>query len=181
MAKPRKMLGAANAPYIVSLITLMDTQSKTTICHWSIEYAQQHILPIYEKTYPADLRPRMALQAAKEWLAGTIQFPAAKRKILDAHAAAKEAEDHPAAQAAARAAGQAASAIHVPTHALGVAFYGAAAVAYDRIGIHGTSEQYENIAASECANYELALKNVSIENEPHPIQVKWHCKKNGGL
>jgi len=46
-----------------------------------------------------------------------------KKVILyECHAAARELNNNPVAQAAARACGQAASAIHVQTHALGLAF-----------------------------------------------------------
>ncbi len=59
----------------------------------------------------------------------------AKKVILDAHAAAREAEANPAAQAAARAIGQAASTIHSATHSLGLPLYGSLAIAYDRIDV----------------------------------------------
>ena len=54
--------------------------------------------------------------------------------MAEVNNAAKAAEENPAAQAAARAVGQAAAAIYTPTHSLGLAFYGSAAVAYDRAG-----------------------------------------------
>ena len=135
MAKLRKMLGAADSPYIVSLMRLIETQSKTTLANWSIDYAENHFVKIYDKAYPGDTRPQMALDVAREWLAGRIKLPEAKRIILnECHAAAREAEAQPAAQVAARACGQAAASIHTATHALGLAFYGAAAIAYDRVG-----------------------------------------------
>ncbi|MDV4151970.1 hypothetical protein R0131_14170 [Clostridium sp. AL.422] len=46
MAKLRKMLGKADSPYIISLMKLIDTQSKNTIVRWCNEYAREHILPI---------------------------------------------------------------------------------------------------------------------------------------
>ena len=54
-------------------------------------------------------------------------MPEAKKAILAAHAAGAQAED-PAAEAAARAVAQAASTVHVETHALGLAFYGLTAL-----------------------------------------------------
>jgi hypothetical protein len=54
MPKPRKMLGAADSPYIVSLMRLIDTQSKATIANWCMDYAEEHILPIFEKHCPGD-------------------------------------------------------------------------------------------------------------------------------
>jgi hypothetical protein len=36
MKKYRKMLSDINAPYLQSLMKLIETQSKTTLAHWSI-------------------------------------------------------------------------------------------------------------------------------------------------
>ena len=175
MAKPRKMLGNADSPYIVSLMRLIETQSKITLAGWCIDYAQAHVLPIYAGVYPADIRLQAALDAARDWLEGKTKLPAVKKLILDTHAAAREAEDHPAAQAAARTVGQAAATIHTPTHSLGLAFYGAAAIAYARVGIHQTPEVYEQIAAEECAKMADALRAVAVPNEANPAKINWHC------
>lgn len=43
MAKVRKMLGKADSPYIVSLMRLIETQSKNTIVKWCNKYAPLHI------------------------------------------------------------------------------------------------------------------------------------------
>lgn len=104
MAYLRKTLGSADASYVRSLMALMETQSKATLIRWCVCYARANILPIYEQAYPCDGRPRQSLDAAEAWLAGAIRFPMARKLILQAHAAAREASDHPAAQAAARAA-----------------------------------------------------------------------------
>ncbi|MCL1874471.1 MAG: hypothetical protein FWF85_10205, partial [Clostridiales bacterium] len=166
MPKPRKMLGSADSPYIVSLMRLIETQSKITLTNWALDYAEAHMLPIYEKYCPGDNRPHHALTAARDWLAGKVKLPYVKNIILnECHAAARELDNDPAAQAAARACGQAAACIHTPTHALGLAFYGAAAIAYDRVGVAETPEVYDQIAASECAKIEAALRAVAGENE----------------
>ena len=174
--KPRKMLGAADSPYILSLMALIQTQSRKTIANWCMDYAEGHILPIYEKHCPGDGRPRHALTAARDWLKGLVKLPYVKDIILnEAHAAAREREDNPVAQAAARAVGQAASSIHAPTHSLGVAFYGAAAIAYDRAGMEASSDTYDRIAAEVCADMEAALRKVAMDNEPDPAKINWYC------
>ncbi len=176
MPKPRKMLGAADSPYIVSLMRLIETQSKATIAAWCIGYAEAQILPIYAKTFPHDRRPFHALQAARDWMDGKVKLPEVKRIILqECHAAAREAEDYPAAQAAARTCGQAAACIHTSTHSLGLAFYGSAAIAYDRVGTNEPSGVYDRIAAEECAKMEDDLRRIAVENEPHPAKINWHC------
>ncbi|MDL2288232.1 hypothetical protein LJC32_02505 [Oscillospiraceae bacterium OttesenSCG-928-F05] len=176
MAKLRKMLGKADSPYIVSLMRLIETQSKETIAGWCMDYAEEHILPIYERECPDDSRPRAALAAARQWFEGTVKLPEVKDIILNqCHAAAREAEGNPAAQAAARAVGQASACFHTPTHSLGLAFYGSAAIAYDRVGLEEKPEVYDQIAAGECAKMEAALRAVAVENELNPAKIKWKC------
>ena len=176
MAKLRKMLGKADSPYILSLMKCIETQSKETIAHWCMHYAQDHILPIYERECPGDLRPHFALEAAWRWFDGKAKLPEVKGIILGAcHGAARELEDKPAAQAAARACGQAASCFHVPTHSLGLAFYGTAALAYDRLGLDQSPEVYDHFAAEACAKMEQALRAIMVKNEKNPAKIKWKC------
>ena len=175
MRKLRKMLGDWKAPYIQSLMRLIETQSKATIVLWCVSYAEEYILSIYRKSFPGDARPKEALIAARDWMQGKVKLPAAKKMILDAHAAAREAENYPAAQAAARAIGQASATIHMPTHSLGLAFYGAAAIAYDRVGLDEKPEVYELIAAEECLKMEAALRAVAVKDEPNPAKIDWRC------
>lgn len=145
---------------------LIETQSKVTLANWALDYAEQHYLPIYAKYFPTDQRPRRAIQAARLWLAGDIKLPQAKPFILDAHAAAREAEAVPSAQAAARAIGQAASTFHSATHSLGLAFYGSAAVAYESFGSQASADIYERVMKEEVGQVTAALKAIAIENEP---------------
>lgn len=173
--KLRKMLGAADSPYIVSLMRLIETQSKETLAQWSIGYSETHILSIYEKHYPNDIRPRESLRAARLWLDGEMKLPEAKRYILAAHEAAREAEDNPTAQAAARAIGQASATIHAPTHSLGLAFYGAAALAYHELGLDASAQEYDQFAAQACASMEAALKDMAVPDEKNPAKINWRC------
>lgn len=175
MPKLRKMLGNSGSPYIVSLMNALEGQSKQTIARWCLDYAQKEILPIYEKAYSDDARGAMALEAANKWLTEEIKLPAVKKMILAAHTAAREAEENPSAQAAIRAVAQVASVVHVATHALGLAFYGAAAIAYDRVGLNEKPETYDKIAAEECAKMESALLAISVANESNPAKLNWHC------
>ncbi|MDR0592452.1 MAG: hypothetical protein LBG60_04170 [Bifidobacteriaceae bacterium] len=176
MATVRKTLGRADSPHIVSLMRLIETQSKATLVNWCLDYAEANLWPIYARRQPDDDRPSQALRAARAWLAGEIKLPAAKRAILDqCHAAARSLDHDPAAQAAARAIGQAASSIHAPTHCLGMAFYGPAAIAYDGLGTGQRPEVYDAVAAQECAKMEAALRAVAVPDEPNPAKVNWRC------
>jgi hypothetical protein len=176
MSKHRKMLNDIDAPYIQSLMRLIETQSKTTLANWCIEYSHTNVLPIYEKVYPNDERCRHALDAAKDWLDGKVKLPYVKNIILnECHAAAREAGDNPAAQAAARTCGQAAATIHAPTHSLGLALYGALAVAYDVLGINAKWNELLEVAAIECEKMVSSLSAVAVENEPNPAKINWKC------
>lgn len=175
MAKLRKMLGAADSPYILSLMSLIETQSKTTIGDWCVDYAEKYILNIYEKAFPEDDRLRLAVEAYRSYRKGELKLPELKKAAALTVQAAKEAEKNPAAQAAARTIGQAIGSVYTPTHSLGLAFYGAAAIAYDRVGLEEKPEVYDQIAAQECAKMEEALRACMVENEKNPAKIKWYC------
>ena len=176
MSKLRKTLGKVDSPYIVSLMHLIETQSKATIASWCLSYAETCILPIFEKHCPTDKRPRSAIAASRDWFEGKKKMKEVRHIILnECHAAARELDQNPAAQAAARACGQASACFHTPTHSLGLAFYGAAAIAYDRVGVSETPEVYDQIAAEECAKMETALRTIAVANEQNPAKINWHC------
>lgn len=175
MAKHRKMLSDWEAPYIQSLVRLAETQSKATLANWCIDYSESRLLPIYEAEYPDDLRPRKAIIAARDWLSGRIKLPQAKAYILECHVAAREAAENPSVQAAARAIGQSASAIHSASHCVGLALYGALAAAYDALGIDADWRELERFATQECGRMEAALRAVAVENEPNPAKMTWQC------
>lgn len=175
MPKARKMLSDWDAPYLQPLIKQIETQSKATLAHWAVDYAERVVLPLWSRRRPDDARPQSALNAAREWLSGAIKLPQAKAAILACHAAAREAGADPAAQAAARAIGQCASTIHSATHCVGLALYGAVAVAYDALGADAPWERIEQCAAAECGRMLDALRAVSVEREPNPANINWRC------
>ncbi|MCL2824869.1 MAG: hypothetical protein FWD57_12850 [Polyangiaceae bacterium] len=175
-AKLRKTLGDVNSPSAIALRELIDTQSKDTIRAWCLGYAEAKMLPLFERHCPGDARPRGALIAARDYVDGKVRFPAVKSAILsDCHAVARELDKNPIAQAAARAVGQGSSVVHSLTHSLGLYFYAAAAVAYDRTGLSASEEQYARIAEEVCLDYTNALRQVAVENEPNPAKLKWNC------
>jgi hypothetical protein len=169
MSKLPKMLGSADAPYIVSLMRLIETQSKTTLCNWSIDYAEKTVLPIYQRHCPDDSRPRHAIALAHNWLNGMAKFPEV-RHSLDYRSPAQTSIIAFCADHAIR---QAIFTIHVPMHSLRFAFYGAAAVAYDRVGINETAEIYDKIAEEFCANYEAALSDIAVKDEQNLANINW--------
>ncbi|MDR2513652.1 MAG: hypothetical protein LBD02_00385 [Christensenellaceae bacterium] len=170
--KPPKMLGYADSPHILRLMRLIETQSKRTIIHWCVDYAEAEFLPIFEEAMPGDARPRTALEAARSWLRGENKLQDVRDLAWESHLAAKDAKGQ-AAEAAARAIANAALSVHVATHSLGIAAYGAAAIAYARFGMAESETFYEAFAAEECAKMESALRAVAVEGEPNPAPCKW--------
>jgi len=94
---------------------------------WAVDCAE-HVLPIFETKYPADDRPRKAIEAGRAWARGDIAVPEARKAAFAAHAA-RDA-DEPAVRAAAHAAGHAAATAHVADHALHAAAYAVEAIAH---------------------------------------------------
>lgn len=174
MPKLRKMLGDVNAECTKELMRLIQAQSKKTLCTWCMDYAEKYMLSIYKKYCPNDDRPKNALITAKKYNAGEIKWSEAKLIIWYEGAYKNE---NPIAQAADKAVGQAASLGHSPTagHSLGFYFYGAAAIAYDKLGLTATVEEYQCEAEKVCIDMTAALRKIAVENEPNPVKVMWEC------
>jgi hypothetical protein len=91
---------------------------------WAADCAER-VLGLFEAEAPEDPRPRDAIARLRAFARGDLGVAEARRRFV-AHAAAREVSG-PAAVAAARAAGQAASIPHMGAHALGAAAYAAKA------------------------------------------------------
>lgn len=99
-----------------------------TLAVWACDCAER-VLPYFERSYPADDRPRRAIDAGRVWArTGVFRMADIRKASLGAHAAARAVEGDNAARSAARAAGQAVATAHVPTHSVGAAIYAATAV-----------------------------------------------------
>jgi hypothetical protein len=64
--------------------------SKRSASQLAIEFAEQ-VLPIFEQRCPGDLRPRQAIQAARDYLDGKIDLEALRKARADAADAAADA------------------------------------------------------------------------------------------
>ena len=103
MAKLRKMLGSPDSPYIISLMRLIETQSKHTISSWAVSYTQQVMLPIYEKSALKSDCVKSALETAQAYLAKEKKLAEAKAAAKEVMAQAKQPGLSPSEQAAVRA------------------------------------------------------------------------------
>lgn len=140
----KKLFFSRESECIQPLRSLVEEQTHKTLILWALDCAPR-FLAIFEKYCPNDSRPRELIYIAKLWAKGEVKMPVAKKAIHAAHQAATDAEGFPSAQAAARAVGHAAAAIHVETHALGIVFYGLTALVYEE-----NPEDVEAFAAKEC-------------------------------
>lgn len=119
-------------------------EDQRALATWAADCAE-HVLPFFEDRYPGDDRPRKAIEACRAWVrTGVFKMADVRRDSLGAHAAARAAEAGSAAQFAARAAGHAVATAHVPSHAIGPAWYGVKAA--EAAGVHGEREwQYRRL------------------------------------
>ncbi len=104
-------------------------QDQRSLATWAADCAER-VLPLFEKAYPEDDRPRKAIEACRTWvLTGVFRMSEIRGASLAAHTAARDAKENDTACFAARAAGQAVATAHVPQHALGGAYYALKAIA----------------------------------------------------
>lgn len=96
---------------------------------WAADCADR-VLPLFERAYPEDDRPRRAVETARTWVRTSVfRMAEIRGASLAAHAAARDAKGNDAAHFAARAAGQAVATAHVPQHAYGAVYYALKAIA----------------------------------------------------
>ncbi|POP33441.1 hypothetical protein C3B58_07390 [Lactonifactor longoviformis] len=175
MRKLRKMLGDIKDPSVVSLMRLIETQSKATLSGWAVDYAEKHYLGIYQKAYADERRLQEAVSGVREYLNGSRKQEDLKPLLRAAVQAAQEAEDNPPAQAAARAVATACRTVQTPSNALGFAFYGAAASAYEKAGLEESPEVYDALASNELARILGSLRENAVSGEKNPVTIKWNC------
>lgn len=175
MAKLRKMLGDVNSKECIALMRLIETQSKATLAQWAVGYVKKNYLGIYEAECPGDLRMSEAIAACEEYLAGSKKIGEVKPILKEAVQAARDLEDNPTAQAAARAISTACGTVQTPTNALGFIFYGAAVMAYNQAGLNEEKEVYDRLADAEFKKVLGTLEQAAVADEPNPVKVKWNC------
>ncbi len=111
------------------LVKKYSREDQITMATWAADCAER-VLPLFERAYPGDDRPRSAIEVCRTWvLTGVFRMTEIRGASLAAHAAARDAKENDAVCFAARAAGQAVATAHVPQHAYGAAYYALKAVA----------------------------------------------------
>jgi hypothetical protein len=139
------------------------------VAAWAADCAER-VLALFEAEAPGDSRPRDAIARLRAFARGELDVGEARRRFV-AHAAAREVSA-PAAAAAARAAGQAASVPHMGAHALGAAAYAARAAglaAPDRPEVIGDEIRWQLGAMSAEARAALRHLPPVGENRSGPL------------
>ena len=175
MVKLRKMLGDIQSKTCIALMRLIETQSAKTLAVWSIGYAKEHYLPIYEQECPRQTRLREVIVACEGHLSVDEKISAIQPILKEAAQIGRDTAHHAVAQAAARAIATACAAISTPTSALGFLFYGAAATAYHKAGLAETPAVYDTLAAEELAHALQSLRQAAVPQELHSVKINWNC------
>ncbi|MBP3538414.1 MAG: hypothetical protein J6J62_01090, partial [Oscillospiraceae bacterium] len=142
-----KILFSKDCELLRPLTEELSSATRLTAVLWALDFAQQ-IADELTQRYPADTRPRDAVDGARAWTAGSIKMPLAQRLILDCHAMAKEL-DNAADIALCHAVGQACAVVHTAGHALGLPMYELSAIVY-RLGVDNCAQAVEARAAEYC-------------------------------
>jgi hypothetical protein len=123
MAKP-KLVKTKMDDLIDELVKKSDHKILAT---WATDCADR-VLYHFEKNYPEDMRPREAIEAGRAWVREDIKMIDARRFAIASHAAARDAEQNPESQAAARSAGHAVATAHVARHSFAASTYAVSAI-----------------------------------------------------
>jgi len=145
--------------------TLSDSDHRL-LALWAAVCAE-HVLALFESERPDDLRPRLAIEAARAWANGNLPMMQARGAGGQAMGAARDLDGAP--RHAAYAAGQAACVGHVAAHDLGAAAY-----AIKAARAAATAAESESVGRLECrwqreqlpdAIRELVLDDQRLRND----------------
>ncbi|MFK5256153.1 putative immunity protein [Propionibacterium freudenreichii] len=137
---------------------------------WAARCAE-HVLPLFEKVCPDDLRPRLAIDAARTWVRGDMKMMQAR--AVGGHSMGAARPLRGAARFAAYAAGQAACVPHVAEHDLGAAAY-----AIKAVQTAATPEKAElaRIRERDWQRDQLPpeIRDLVLEDQQRRNDICWH-------
>ncbi len=132
--RKNQILFAKDSEFLADLSALIQDQNHRTMVLWAFEFADETVQMLFER-YPNEKRLESAVLISRDWAAGKLKMPVAKRAILQAHAVAKEI-DSLEDIALCHAIGQACGVVHAKGHAIGFPIYELTAI----IRRHGVPE-----------------------------------------
>lgn len=140
LRRGNRVLFTKDCEFLSGLAELIRGSDHRTLVLWALDLAEGSVEEL-ERRYPGEMRPRLALEVARDWAAGDIKMRPAQRMILDCHALAKEL-DSKADMALCHAVGQACSVVHTAGHSMGYPMYELTSTVY-RFGVEDCREQVE--------------------------------------
>jgi hypothetical protein len=136
----------------------------------------ERVVPFFEDQFQGDDRPLQAITTCRRWVrTGVFHMAEIRGASLAAHAAARRAKTGSPAAFAARAAGQAVAAAHVPQHAFGAAYYALKAVVAAnpaRAGARATIERDWQAGRLSGWLRQDFLSRVLVEQRANRIVIK---------
>lgn len=121
LQRKNQILFSRQSACLQPLLAQIRLQSHRTLVLWAFACVKQPLARLKEHM-PQELRPAKAVELCQLWAMGKVKMPVAKQALLQAHQVAKEIES-PEDIALCHAVGQACAAVHVETHAIGLAIY----------------------------------------------------------
>ena len=121
LKQKNQILFSKDTELLQELIRLIPQQDHRAIILWALEFAKG-TAEILTLKYPGEIRPKTAVESARQWAEGKIKMPEAQQAILHCHAFAKEISNLEDI-ALCHAVGQACSVVHTSGHAIGYPMY----------------------------------------------------------
>lgn len=156
--RKNKILFSHDSKCLEKLSAMLENSSRKTAIMWALEMANLSA-EVFESKYPHEHRPSECIRKSLSWARGEIKMQEAKRAILECHSVSKELENDPPYSALCHGIAQAASTVHVKSHAMGLPFY---ELTY--IVLNNDKKNYEDSVIEKIKFYEdrLAFWNETI-------------------
>jgi hypothetical protein len=153
-----------NDKRLEQLLSKLKIVSRKCAVIWALECAKE-LLAIFESR-STDHRPKVAIEDGYRWAKGEIKMTFAKKSILNAHQAAKDALPDMVAFCIARAIGQAVSTIHSKKHAIGIVLYACSA------SYHNTDIKHQDDDVDQLVEW-FYNELCKWEQEIHHLNMSW--------
>ncbi len=185
LKRRNRILFSRESECVQELLKLLRVQKHRTIVMWAFECVQIP-LQILKEHYPEEERPHRAVALCKEWAAGKIKMPIAKKALLQVHAMAKEIEND-IDQSLCHAVGHACATVHVETHAIGLPIYELTAIVH-KYGIDHCEKEIEKKMVYYIKNLKQWEKKIDVkplswakflmdDNRPNKEQILFEKKQ----
>lgn len=158
--RKNRIFFARDSACLQGLSGALEAANRREVVLWAFACAEAALESLRLKQ-PCLLQPQNALAVCRAWARGDVRMPAARRAILDCHAACREWTDMESI-ALCHAIGQGLSAIHTPRHAIGLPIYELTAIVYR------TGDGYELPVLERIAGYLEALDRVRGTDGQYP-------------